>query len=42
MPFLIVAAVVTLLLVGAGWYFSELVVRLRLFGDDKTWDIEVG
>ena len=42
MPFLIVAAVATLFLVGAGWHFSELVVRLRLFGDDKTWDIEVG
>ena len=42
MPFLIVAAITTLFLVGAGWYFSGLVLRPRLFGYDETWDIEVG
>jgi hypothetical protein len=40
-PFLIVDAFVTLLLVGVGWYFSGQVVRPRLFGYDETWDIEV-
>jgi hypothetical protein len=42
MPFLIVAAITTLFLVGAGWHFSGLVVCPRLFGYDKSWDIEVG
>ena len=42
MPFLIVAAITTLFLVGAGWYFSGLVLRPRLYGYDETWDIEVG
>ncbi len=42
MPFLIAAAIATLLLIGAGWYFSGLVLRPRLFGYDETWDIEVG
>jgi hypothetical protein len=35
-PFLIVAAIAILLLVGAGWYFSGLVVRPRLSGNDMT------
>lgn len=42
MPFLIAAAIATLFLVGAGWYFSGLVLRPRLYGYDETWDIEVG
>jgi pimeloyl-ACP methyl ester carboxylesterase len=42
MPFLIVGATTTLLLIGAGWCFSGLVLHPRLFGYDETWDIEVG
>jgi hypothetical protein len=36
LPFLIVALIVTLLLVAAGWHFSGQVVRPRLFGYGMT------